>query len=73
MQNAELQAYGYRTQATGFEATAGLESAEAQFAPIAADVAAGGSFLSGLSNVNTKFPGTFLAGGSGANALSDVP
>ena len=64
MQNAELQAYGYRTQATGYKATAGLESAEAQYAPIGADISAGGSLLSGLSNVSTKFPGTFSASGS---------
>jgi hypothetical protein len=70
MQNAELQAYGYRTQATGFEATAGLESAEAGFDPLAGVVSGTGSFLTGLSNVATKFPGTFtVGGGPNANAI----
>jgi hypothetical protein len=68
MQQAETQAYGYRTQATGFEATAGLESAEAGFDPLAGVVSGTGSFLSGLSNVATKFPGTFLASSSSPNS-----
>jgi acid stress-induced BolA-like protein IbaG/YrbA len=41
--NAELQAYGYRTQQTAFTETAGLETMEANEAPIAAGLAEAGA------------------------------
>lgn len=55
LNNAELQAYGYRSQATGYEATAGLETYKAEQAPIAADFSAAGGFLSSASGVGEKW------------------
>lgn len=55
LNNAELSAYGYRSQATGYTATAGLEQYEASVAPIAAGVGAGGNLLSNASSVGFKF------------------
>ena len=52
--NAELQAYGYQTQATGFEAQAGLDQATAAEAPIGAAIGATGSMLSGASAIGFK-------------------
>jgi hypothetical protein len=64
LNNAELQAYGYRTAATGYRAEAELEQAKAQQAPIGADLGAAGSLLSGASGVAAKW---------GAGALSAAP
>lgn len=50
--NAMLQAYGYRTQQTGFQAQAGLESQEAESAPVGAALTAGGSFLNAAPNTS---------------------
>jgi hypothetical protein len=45
LNNAELQAYGYRAQGTAFTEQAGLEQMEANEAPIAANLAtAGGEY-----------------------------
>jgi hypothetical protein len=57
LNNANLQAYGYRTQATGYQSQSELEAAEAQQAPIGADLAAGGTVLSGASGVANKWAG----------------
>jgi hypothetical protein len=54
LSNAELQAYGYRTAAMGYEATAGLESTEAEEAPIAGAISGAGGLLSGASSVGSK-------------------
>jgi len=43
LSNAELQAYGYRTQGTAFTEQAGLETMEANEAPIAAGLATAGA------------------------------
>lgn len=71
--NTELEAYGYRSQATGYEATAKLDSAEAAEAPIGAALGATGTLLgnpsvdSGLlgaaNSLSTKWSGG-LGGGS---------
>lgn len=63
LNNAELQAYGYRAAATGYEATAGLETQEAEQAPIGAIIGAGGNLLSSASSVGFKWgaPGTNTA------------
>jgi hypothetical protein len=53
--NADLQAYGYRTQATGYAAQGQLEQAEAEQAPIGADLAAAGGILSSASSVGAKW------------------
>lgn len=44
--NAQRQAYGYRTQAVGDTAQAGLDTAESQQAPVGADLGAVGGLLS---------------------------
>jgi hypothetical protein len=55
LNNADLQSYGYRAAATGYEATAGLEEQEAAQAPIGADLSAAGNLLSGASSVGAKW------------------
>ena len=58
LSNAELEAYGYRTAATGYTAEAGLLGTQAEEAPIGAGIGATGSLLSGVSAVGFKFTGT---------------
>ena len=53
--NAELQAYGYRSQAAGFNAQAGLETLQAEQAPIGAELSAAGGLLSGATGVASKW------------------
>lgn len=53
LSNAELQAYGYRNQATGFTAEAGLKQFEAKEAPVGADFTAAGNLLSKASSLPT--------------------
>ncbi len=62
MSNAELQAYGYRTQGTGYTAQSALDTATAEQAPIGASFAAsgdylkgGGGLLSSISSVGSKW------------------
>ena len=55
--DAELQAYGYRSQATGFEAQAGLDRATAAEAPIGAVLSAGGGLLSNYAAVGPNWSG----------------
>jgi hypothetical protein len=56
LNNAELQAYGYRAAATGYKATAGLEEEEAAQAPVGAVLSATGNLLSAASSVGAKWP-----------------
>lgn len=60
--NAELEAYGYKSQATSYTAQSNLESAEAEEAPIAGALNAGGSLLGNASALSTKW-----TGGTGVN------
>lgn len=55
--NAMLQAYGYQTQVTGYQAQAGLQSQEAATAIPGSLLAAGGSFASNASLLPGKFSG----------------
>jgi len=55
MNNALLQAYGYQTEATSFQAESGLESAEASQAPIGAGLSAGGGLLSNAGSIGLKW------------------
>jgi hypothetical protein len=55
LNNAELQAYGYRAAATGYEATAGLEKEEAEQAPIGAALSATSNLLSNASSIGLKW------------------
>jgi len=72
-QNANLQVYGYRTQATNFEAQAELDRQEAQQAPIGGLFGAAGSLLSNASSIGLGKGGfgsgvaatTYSGGGSG--------
>lgn len=51
----QLQQYGYASQATGYAAQAGLETAIAQQAPTAGLISAGGSLLQGASNFASRY------------------
>ncbi len=53
--NAQLQAYGYRTQATNYEATAGLDQTAADEAPIEGVLGATGGLLSNASSLGFKW------------------
>lgn len=70
MSNAELQAYGYRSQGTGFNAQAGLDEQVARQAPIGAAFSATGGLLSSASSVGSKWAqaGGTLGGGSSPGA-----
>jgi hypothetical protein len=85
LSNAELQAYGYRTTSTAFTEQAGLETMEANEAPIAAGLAtagagyaaagaeegAVGSLLASAGGVGFKLPSSFSSSGSpGNNSLT---
>lgn len=49
--NAALQAYGYRSQATGFQAQSGLDTATANEAPTAAALGGASSLFSSAANL----------------------
>lgn len=66
LNNANLQAYGYRTQQTSFESQSALDTEEAETAPVGADLAAGGSILSNASSIGFKWGG----GGTSSGSLS---
>ena len=55
IQQGNLQQYGYASQATGYGAQAGLESAIAAQAPIAGAIGAGSSLLQGVSSIGSKY------------------
>lgn len=57
LNNAQLQAYGYRTQATGFTAQSELDKATAEQAPIGADIGAAGGLLGSASSIGFKWSG----------------
>ena len=61
--NAALQAYGYQTQATGFGATAGLQSSEAAGAIPGSLLAAGGQLGTNIGNLPSKFPASWFTPG----------
>jgi hypothetical protein len=64
LNNAELQAYGYRAQATGFRASSDLSKLTAEQAPIGAAIGAAGSTLSSASSLGFRWKTM----GSGADA-----
>ena len=55
LNNAELTAYGYRSNATSFTAQAGLDTLEAEQAPLGADIGAVGTGLSQVSSLGSKW------------------
>jgi hypothetical protein len=63
--NAALTAYGYRTQSTSDTAQAGLETQEANQAPIAGGLSAAGGLLGSASSLGVNYAKLQqLAGGS---------
>lgn len=66
LNNAQLHAYGYRTQAMNFRAEEGLERAKADSAIPAAALKAGGGLLANASSLSGKWTG----GGGGGSTLS---
>ena len=64
-QRTALEAYGYRTQATGFTAQQGLEQAQASYAVPAGITTAAGDLLTGVAKFG---PGGAGASGTGADA-----
>jgi hypothetical protein len=69
LSNAELEAYGYRSAATGYTAESGLLTTQAEEAPIGAGIGATGSLLSGASGVGFKFAGSGTPGTVGPNQI----
>lgn len=63
-QNAQLQAYGYRSQSSNFTAEAALEQQKADQAPIAGAFTAAGDLLSGASSLGSKWNSWKLQSGS---------
>jgi hypothetical protein len=55
VQNAALQAYGYRTQQTGFQAQSGLNIATGQNAAVAGNISAATGLLGGASSLGLKW------------------
>lgn len=75
LNNADLAAYGYRNQATSFDAQSKLDKLTAEQAPIGAAIGAAGSLLSSASSLGFKWStmgsgGLGLGGGSGGTGLS---
>ena len=54
--NAQLQAYGYRTQAANFTAQSKLDQAASENAMTGAELSAGGGLLANASAIGIKSP-----------------
>lgn len=70
---AALQAYGYRTQSSNFQAEAGLDEAKASSARIGGAFGAVGSLLSGAGNAAGKYAQWQGLTGSGYNYSGPGP
>lgn len=68
LQNAELTAYGFRTQATTDTAQSQLYQLEAKQAPMGADIGAAGGLLGNASSLGLKWGTGGL--GTGADAVN---
>ena len=66
--NAELQAYGYRTQATNFEAQSALDQSASESDLIGGAIGATGSLMSNASSVGFKWSSG--GGGGSSSGLS---
>lgn len=67
LHNALLTAYGYRTQETGYEAQAGLDTQASSAAEIGGDIGAAGSFLNATpqtGNIGSKIANLFSSSSS---------
>jgi hypothetical protein len=69
LNNAELQAYGYRAKATGFEAEAGLDTMKASQAEEAGWLSGSGGALSSASSIGLKWGGATPGGAPPPNVL----
>ncbi len=65
LNNAMLQNYGYRSQATNYEAQSGLDTMEAKEAPVAGELGAAGSLLGSASSLGLKWSSLGTGGGGG--------
>lgn len=72
LNNAELHSYGYRSQASNFDAESKLDEAKANNAVPAAALSATGSLLSSASSLGLKWSGTPSGGGGGGGGGSGV-
>jgi hypothetical protein len=72
IQRGNLQARQYETQATGFGAEAGLESAKAGFASQAGTIDVAKTFLSGVGNFASKWQDMQRVGVSGGSGSGGV-
>ena len=68
LNNAELTAYGYKTQAAGYTAQAGLEQAQSEAAIPGAVIGATGSLLNNASSIGFKW----LSANGGASSSSSA-
>jgi hypothetical protein len=57
LNNAQLAAYGYRSQQTNYEAEAALDKSKASSSTLAAALSAGGSLLGNASSIGGKWGG----------------
>lgn len=73
LNNAELKAYGYESQATGFTAQAGLDKQEAEDAPIGAGLSAAGGLLGSASSLGFKWTGSGGGGSTFPTVAQDQP
>lgn len=71
LNNNMLHAYGYRTQATNFEAEENLDKAKADAAVPAAALSATGSLLSNASSTGFKWNGGGGGGGGGSSGVDN--
>lgn len=67
LNNAQLHAYGYRTQATNFEAESKLDTMKGEAAQTASYFKAGGDLLSSASSIGGKWTG------SGGGSFTETP
>ena len=79
LQNAQLQAYGYRSQASNFKSQAGLYDMQGDAAANAGNISALGTLLSGASSLGSKWAAMSpsvsddpLAGISAGNSLGSA-
>lgn len=68
--NAALQAYGYRTQQTSFQAQSGLDTAQSGQAATAGNISALGGLLGGASSVGLNYTKLNQSGALGGSSGS---
>jgi len=70
LNNAQLHAYGYRTQATNFQAEANLDTMKGEQAVEGAYLKAGGDLLSSASGISGKWTGGTGDASGGGNPFA---